>query len=250
MHKKNQNFLETVVQKKKEDLKEQKQGYSLFRNVIERGSRNGIAIIAEIKFATPTHPNLGSPSKLLDRARAYKKAGVDAISIITEKHFFKGDIGFVSRVKKVVKLPILQKDFVIDEYQIYEAKIAGADALLFIARLVPEIRLKKFVLLAKDLGLEPVVEIQDEQDLKKAVATATHFIAVNARDLQDTFEVDVAKACKLMRKIPNRFTRLGFSGIHSIVEVQNYANAGAKGILIGTSLMKAKNINDFLGGLR
>lgn len=207
------------------------------------------AIIAEIKFASPTNPNLGSPEDLLDRAREYQKAGADAISIITEKHIFKGDIEFVRQVKKVVNIPILQKDFVINEQQIYEAKSVGADALLFIARLVSEEKLKAFVLLAQKLGIEPVVEVFDEKDLKKAVATATRIIAVNARDLK-TFVVDVDKACKLMKKIPNGFIKLGFSGIKSKTEVKKYADAGVRGVLVGTSLMKAKNIKEFIGGLR
>lgn len=207
------------------------------------------AIIAEIKFASPTNLNLGSPEDLLSRAREYEKAGADAISIITEKHVFKGDIRFVKQVKKVVKIPILQKDFVVDESQIYEAKKAGADALLLIARIVSKEQLKAFVLLAQKLGIEPVVEVFDEKDLKYAVATATRFIAVNARDLE-TFIVDVDKACKLMKKIPNKFISLGFSGIQSKVEVEKYTKAGAKGVLVGTSLMKAKNIAEFLGGLR
>lgn len=208
-----------------------------------------VAIIAEMKFASPTNPNLGSSEDLLDRAREYQKAGADAISIITEKHVFKGDIGFVSQVKKVVKIPILQKDFVIDKQQIYEAKNAGADALLLIARIVSKKQLKAFVLLVQKLGIEPVVEVFDEKDLKKAVATATKFIAVNARDLE-TFVVDVDKACKLMEKIPDRFIKLGFSGISSKTEVKKYTDAGAKGVLVGTSLMKAKNIKEFIGGLR
>ncbi|MBI2430920.1 MAG: indole-3-glycerol-phosphate synthase [Candidatus Levybacteria bacterium] len=209
----------------------------------------GFAIIAEIKFASPTNPNLGSPEDLLDRAKEYEKAGADAISIITKKAFFRGDIRFVSEVKKVVKIPILQKDFVIDERQIYEAKKAGADALLLIARIVSKEQLKAFVLLAQKLGIEPVVEVFDEKDLKKAVATKARFIAVNARDLE-TFAVDVDGACKLIEKIPNKFIKLGFSGIQSRAEVEKYIKAGAKGVLVGTALMKAKNIKEFIGGLR
>lgn len=209
----------------------------------------GFAIIAEIKFASPTNPNLGSPEDLLDRAREYQKAGADAISIITKKAFFKGDIGFVSQVKKVVKIPILQKDFVIDEQQIYEAAHIGSDALLFIARLVSKEKLKTFVLLAQKLGIEPVVEVFDEEDLKKAVAINTRYIAVNARDLE-TFVVDIDVACKLMEKIPNKFIKLGFSGIQGRLEVEKYIKAGAKGVLVGTALMKAKNIKEFIGVLR
>src|SRR6266700_1535424 len=124
------------------------------------------------------------------------------ISIITEKHYFKGDISFISKVKENVSLPVLQKDFIIDPVQIYEAKEAGADALLLISRLVTERQLQKFVSLCFSLGIEPVVEINNEEDLKKTITTKTNIIAVNARDL-DTFIVDIEKACLLMQEIPN-----------------------------------------------
>ncbi len=220
-----------------------------FRNKFGMTRRNGISIIAEIKFASPTNPRLGSAEDLLDRAIEYQKAGADAISVITEKHFFKGDIRFVSQIKKSVKFPVLQKDFIIDEQQIYEAKNVGADALLLIARLIDKKTLNRFVELCFAQGIEPVVEVHNEADLKKAVTTKTSFIAVNARDL-DTFEIDVEKACRLLKKIPTTYIKLGFSGIQSKVEVKKYVEAGAKGVLVGTSLMKAKNINGFISSLR
>ncbi len=242
------DFLNDVIRQKKKNLKRQLKLGSLFKNTIMKSSKTGVAIIAEIKFATPTNPHLGSPSELLDRTRAYKKAGADAISVITEKHYFQGDPLHVSQIKNAVSLPVLQKDFVIDPYQIYEAKAAGADALLFIARIASENKLQQFVLLAQTLGIEPVVEVHNQEDVKKAVTTKTRFIAVNARDL-DTFDVDVAKACKLLKKIPNRFIKLGFSGVKSKKEVMMYQNAGAKGVLVGTSLMRAKNIDKFINSL-
>jgi len=242
-------------------------------------AQNDIAVIAEVKFASPSmgdidlsirpHPNplprsgrgqalkgegnelsiFDMSKDLVKRVKEYESAGAEAISIITEQHFFKGDPSFVTIVKNAVALPILQKDFVIDEYQIYEAKHIGSDALLLIARLVDGEMLRRFVFLTKQFGIEPVVEINDEKDLEKAVTTEARFVAVNSRDL-DTFEVNVEKACRLMKKIPERFIRLGFSGIQSAVEVQNYKNAGAKGVLVGTALMRTKKIGDFILSLR
>lgn len=249
MLKKQKNFLLQVIQKKREDAEKHLVRAVAFKKAILRGARRGVAIIGEIKFASPTHPRLGSPSQLLPRAKAYKEAGVDAISIITEKHFFKGDISYVSAVKKHVTMPVLQKDFVISEDQIYEARAHGADALLFIARLVSEAKLQAFVKLAIKLGIEPVVEVFDEKDLKRAITTKTLFIAVNARDL-DTFIVDVEKACELLQKIPLKFIRLGFSGVASKKEVVAYKKAGVEAVLVGTRLMKAKDIKGFLGGLQ
>ena len=209
----------------------------------------GFAIIAEVKLASPTEGRLSSTGDLVSRVKQYEQGGADAISIVTEKHFFKGDIGFVSQIKKITHVPVLQKDFIIDEYQIYEAKTVHSDALLLIARIVSKKKLQQFVTLSQKLGIEPVVEIHNQEDLQKAVATKTRFIAVNARDL-NTFVVDVKKACRLIKKIPNKFIKLGFSGIKSNKEVKKYQEAGAKGVLVGTSLMKAKNIFKFLMSLR
>lgn len=233
------NFLKKIIEKKQEDITVLKQNrfLSLFRDKM--------VIIAEIKIASPTVPYFGSEKDIIKRAVNYEAAGADAISVITEKHFFKGNTKFISQIKKDVNLAILQKDFVIDAYQIYESKIIGANALLLIAKIVNQKTLKKFVSLCQEIGLEPVVEISDEADLKKALITSTKIIAVNARNLK-TFKVDVDVACLLIKKIPNKFIKLGFSGIKSSDEVKKYQQAGAKGVLVGTSLMKTGNIKSFI----
>lgn len=223
-----------------------KDNNSLFTQVISNAARQKrVAIIAEIKFASPTNPNLGLPANLLNYASAYQRAGCDAISVITEKHFFNGRQHFVTKVKKHTGLPVLQKDFIIDPYQIYQAKKSGADAILLITRILSEQNLVSLVNLAKEINIEPVVEINSEEDLKKALVTKTQIIAVNARNL-DTFKVNVDKACDLLKRVPDKFIKLGFSGIHSRDEVNKYKQAGASGVLIGTSLMKADNIQNFL----
>jgi len=261
------NILLEIIEKKREDLEESKKNLNFNSSLrggttkqsLRRSPRgvypafcgvrdDGFILIAEIKFASPTSPHLGSPKDLLQRAKEYEQAGADAISVITEKHFFKGDPAFVTQVKEAVTLPVLQKDFVIDECQIYEAKKIGSDALLLIARLVDKETLKQFVMLCKKLKLEPVVEVNNEEDLEKAIATETNIIAVNARDLE-TFHVDVAKACRLMEQIPEKFIKLGFSGVTSSDEVLQYKEAGAKGVLVGTSLMKAENVRHFINSL-
>lgn len=253
------NKLVEIIEKKKQDLIEQKKKVPLssLRALAQQSQKlypspfilTPFSIIAEIKLASPTVANLGSHDEIIDRAIAYEKAGADAISFITEKHYFKGDISFISKLKQHVALPILQKDFVIDAYQIYEAKLAGSDALLLIVRYLDTETLKRFVILCQKLGIEPVVEINDEEDLAKAIKTTTNIIAVNARDLR-TFDISIDKACDLLRKVPNKFTTLGFSGIHSAEEVKKYKDAGAKGVLVGTELMKARNIQEFIQSLK
>ncbi len=136
-----------------------------------------------------------------------------------------------------------------DIKQIYESKSLGVDALLLIASIVDTPTLEKFTMLCKKLGIEPVVEVHDEKDLEKAAATSTTCIAVNARNLK-TFSIDIERACEMIKKIPPTFIKLGFSGIHSSIEVKKYTQAGAKGVLVGTALMKTENIDTFVQELR
>jgi indole-3-glycerol phosphate synthase len=249
-------FLDEIVKKKRQDLScivetnqsIERTGSSGFKDAITVNSKNKIALIAEIKFASPTSKNLGSPDDFLLIAKRYKKAKVNAISIITEKHYFKGDISFITKIKNQVSIPVLQKDFVIDPRQIYEANEIGSDALLLIARLVTVERLAKFVEICFTLGIEPVVEIANNEDLKKAILTGTNIIAVNARDL-DTFTIDIPKACELVKRIPGEFVKLGFSGISSHEDVEKYRIAGVTGVLVGTNLMKAENVDKFIATL-
>lgn len=255
MHRTTQNFLKEVVAKKRLDLAQKNQiirksELSSIQSFLKlfTGDDKRIKLIAEIKFASPSNPHLGTPEELLERAKEYEQAGADAISVITEKHYFKGDVSFISEIKKHFSLPILQKDFVIDPHQIYEARQIGADALLLIARLVSANKLKQFIQLCFAQGIEPVVEIANEEDLSKAVVTKTKIIAVNARDLE-TLDVDVAGACLLIKKIPDRFIKLAFSGIQSEKEVLLYRESGAQGILVGTSLMQTNDIRGFIRSL-
>lgn len=255
--------LEEIINKTREDLEKRKKQLPLeqlkklvgnmkvrsFLNAIKNPKFGSIAIISEVKFASPTEESLGSPDELLSRVKEYEKAGTDAISTVTERHFFHGNPKFVAQIKQATSLPVLQKDFILDEYQIYEIAKDEADAILLIAKLLSEGQLTEFVRIAQSLGLEPVVEINDELDLKKTIATNTKIIAVNARDLT-SFLVDVDRACHLLQKIPNQFVKLGFSGISSNKEVEKYKQAGADGVLIGTSLMKAKNIMEYIKGVR
>jgi indole-3-glycerol phosphate synthase len=256
-------ILKKIIKKTEKDLIEKKKSVSqqelkkqinnqnqsgLFYKAITHAVNNP-AIIAEVKFASPSAGTLVKSGNLFERAKLYESAGADAISVITEMHFFKGNINFINQVKNAVSLPVLQKDFIIDEYQIYEAANTGSDALLLIARLLDKITLKKFVDKAIILGIEPVVEVYAQGDLEIAVASKTRFIAANSRDL-DTFEVNVDKACSILKKRPDKFIRLGFSGIESASDVVKYKDAGARGVLIGTSLMKTGNVEEFIEGIK
>lgn len=217
-------------------------GHLPFKERIINPKIGDIGLIAEVKLASPTKGDLGKKIETLNRLKIYQDTGADAISIITENKTFRGSLDLVSTVKRnTSELPILQKDFVIDDFQIEESRRLGADALLLIARIVNDKQLKRFVKLCREKGLEPVVEICSLEDLAKAIKSGTEIIAVNARDL-DTFEVNLDKACQLLKKIPEKFIKLGFSGIHSRTEVEKYKQAGAKAVLVGTELMKTSDI--------
>lgn len=258
------SILLQIIAKKHNDVEKQKSVLSMgalkrkaaaiksvskFMNKLLHPISSKVAIIAEIKLASPTVDSLGSAGDIVQRAIAYEEAGADAISFITEKHYFKGSTTHISQLKTKVNVPILQKDFVIDPYQICEAKMIGSDAILLIARLVNREVLKDFVALSQEMGIEPVVEVNDEEDLEKALDTNTSLIAVNARDLR-SFTIDIPNACTLLEKIPDKFIKLGFSGIRSSSDVKRYRKSGAKAVLVGTSLMKTTNIHDFINDLK
>ena len=253
-----QNMIKKIIQTNEPDLLKRKSEVSLtdLEEKISKSEKDmdfvaafkNFGIIAEIKLASPSAGVLADKSEVLKIATDYKAGGANAISVITEKYFFKGDVEFIQQVREISGLPVLQKDFIVDPYQIYESKAGGADALLLIAKIVTPDKLKEFTDLCLKIGLEPLIEINDELDLKNALQTGTNIIAVNARDLE-TFNIDIEKACSLIGKIPGKYLKLGFSGVNSGKEVQMYKNAGANGILVGTNLMKAKSKIDFLKGL-
>lgn len=208
-----------------------------------------ISIIAEIKLASPSQGVLRDVTNIEKKVKDYERGGADAISVVVDKKYFGGDLEFIKRIKRTVSLPILAKDFIVDPYQVYEAKVYGADAVLLIAKIVTFDKLVQLVKLAREMNIEPVVEVQNTQELKDALKTDTRIIAVNARDLS-TFKVDIDRACKLIKLIPRKYIVLGFSGVSNQDDVEKYKAAGAKGILVGTSLMRAKNISGLIKELK
>lgn len=209
-----------------------------------------IGLIAEIKLVSPTEGSLGEKVDVLKRVQDYKDGGADAISVITEEKIFKGHPDLIAAIKRSgINLPILQKDFIISEFQIEESRKIGADALLLIAGIVTDNVLKRFVSLCREKGLEPIVEIFNPDDLTKAIESGTGIIAVNARNL-NTFEVNVDRACNLLKKVPDKFIKMGFSGIHSRAEVEKYKQAGARAVLVGSELMKTNDIAGFIKELK
>ncbi len=243
-----QNILEKIIKNKLKEVAEKKKKRN-FLDAIKNPKTGDISIIAEMKLVSPGEGRLGEKKDIIKRAMKYEESGADAISVVVDYKYFGGKLEFIRQIKHTVLLSVLAKDFVVDPYQIYEMKIYGADAVLLIAKIVSFDKLIKLVNLAQKLNIEPVIEVQSEEELENAIKTNTRLIAVNARDL-NTFKTDVDRACKLLKLIPEQFTALGFSGVSNRRDIEKYRKAGAKGVLVGTSLMRSNNVKDFLASLR
>ena len=209
-----------------------------FKESISCGEKTNI--IAEIKQCSPSAGTLVrdfNPGKL---ARIYEEHGASAISILTDKRFFGGDPGDIAEVKKVTSLPILAKEFIIDEYQIYEAKALGADAVLLIASILEKEKLKSSLDLAQELDMSCLVEIHREEEWQKIKDLPAHIIGINNRDLQ-TFKVDLGVTFDLIQKIPSYKIVVSESGIKTEEDIERIKNSGVDAFLIGESLLRSKN---------
>jgi indole-3-glycerol phosphate synthase len=217
-----------------------------FASIFKKGK---IAVIAEIKRASPSSGLIlksFDPKKL---AKQYARSGAAAISVLTDKKYFKGDNSHLMNVKKTVKLPVLRKDFIIDAAQVVEARQIGADAVLLIARILSLDELVKLLAICKKLKLEALVEVHDEEDVKKALQTKARVIGINNRDL-DSLKIDLNTTIRLLKQFPALKQRkiVSESGIRSRADVIKLRSAGVNGILVGTSLLKGKTtIKELIG---
>ena len=204
---------------------------------------DGLALIAEIKRASPSKGALMGPKQSVTKlAQTYAANGATAISVVTESKFFRGDLGMIEEVKKACGLPILRKDFIVDIWQLRETRIAKADGVLLIASLFNQPRdLRKMIQGAMNLSLLPLVEVHTADDLKKALRAEAEFIGINNRNL-GTFKVDIKNTEKLLKKVNEEKFFISESGIHTVEDAREVWKAGAKGVLVGESLIKAKDI--------
>lgn len=217
--------------------------HDLFSKALVKPGR--ISIIAEIKKASPS-AGIICPSFEPERiANIYKKNGASAISVLTERHFFKGNIDYLPLVKKATSLPVLRKDFIIDPYQVYESNIYGADAILLIAAALSFNELKNLIELTNELGMEALVEVHNKDDLEKAISTGANVIGINNRDLK-SLKVDLNTSLELIKHIPKERFTVTESGIDNREELLTLKEAGFNAALIGTSLMQAKDIGEKL----
>jgi indole-3-glycerol phosphate synthase len=197
----------------------------------------GVALIAEVKRASPSAGAIAADADPVAQARAYAAAGAAAVSVLTEHAHFGGSLDDLAAVRDVVDVPLLRKDFVIDADQVLAARAAGADAVLLIAAIVDDDGLRALIAAARELGMEPLVESHTDEDLDRVLATDARIVGVNSRDLE-SLEVDVDAARARVGRIRDRIAVFE-SGIRSRADVERAVAAGASAILVGETLMRA-----------
>lgn len=198
-------------------------------------------IIAEIKKASPSRGIIREDFDPLKIAEIYQENGASAISVLTDKPFFQGDIEYLSKVKAVVTLPLLRKDFIISEYQVFESRAHGADAFLLIAAILEKNQMGDYMSIGMEMGMSTLIEAHTKEDIEKALSTGTNLIGINNRDL-DTFKVDIKTTEKLMQYIPDSITVVSESGIEKRDDIVYLQGIGADAFLIGEALMRERDI--------
>lgn len=202
-----------------------------------------IRLIAEIKKSSPSKGLLIPDLKVNDLAKRYEEAGASAISVLTERRFFSGGTENIGIAKENAKLPVLRKDFLFEEYQIYESRYIGADALLLIAAVLEPSALSDFILLTEGLGMSSLVEVHNERELEKALKADARIIGINNRDLT-TFKVDIGTTFRIIREIPKGNVVVSESGINSREDVEKLRNIGVHAILVGEAIVTSKDVGE------
>jgi indole-3-glycerol phosphate synthase len=222
------------------------------RDFVEAFS-SGFGCIAEIKKKSPSRGLLTKDFAPEEIARDYERGGASAISVLTDSEFFGGSLDDIMKAKGATSLPVLRKDFIIDEYQIYEARAYGADAILLISELLPENEIRRFVSLAGRLGMAAVVESHDADGIEKAKRAGVQIIGVNNRDLDD-FTLEPQTSFALKSLIPEETIAISESGIKTSADLARLRNIGYRGALIGETLIVCSNreqaLRDLLAPLK
>tara|TARA_B100001029_G_scaffold177460_1_gene182205 strand:+ start:2613 stop:3359 length:747 start_codon:yes stop_codon:yes gene_type:complete len=244
------SILQKIVENTRENLKVKKKKLSLEEiksslrelslpksNFKSNISNKNEAIIAEIKKASPSAGIISKDFNPVSKAKDYEAFGASALSILTEEDFFLGSIEYLKAIKKITNLPILRKDFIIDKYQIYESKLIGADCILLIVSILSDQQIEEFVEIAKKLELDYLIEVHDENELKRAELYEDALIGVNNRNLK-TFEVDLDNSVRLRNLFIKNNIFIAESGIKSKKDVEYLKSNNIKVFLIGESLMK------------
>ncbi|WP_419883708.1 indole-3-glycerol phosphate synthase TrpC [Peribacillus sp. B-H-3] len=254
-----ENILLKIIEQKKIEVALLKQSGIVYqidekpenKSLIKRlQSSQTVSIIAEIKRASPSKGDIKSDANPAEQAKKYERYGASAISVLTDPTFFKGSIEDLKNVRAAVQVPVLCKDFIIDEIQIDRAKAAGANLILLIAAALPIERLKELYLYAKSKNLEVLTEVHDEEELERAMLIDPELIGINNRNLK-TFQVDLGITEKLAKELSSSGKIIiSESGIKSEDDVKRVKEAGAKGILVGETLMKSGDLKNIMSSFQ
>jgi len=229
------------------ELKTHRSPISFTERLIKMDS---LALISEVKRASPSAGDINRHIDPVIQAQIYEKSGADAISVLTDEKHFKGTIDDLSAVRNAVNIPILNKNFIIDERQIYQAYNAGADIILLIVAIVDDQQLKRFYKLATDLGMEVIVEVHEESEIPRALSINPKIIGINNRDLRK-FTVDIGHTEDLLNKYGSNDTYyISESGIRTADDAERMKQAGADGLLVGETLMKADDTSKAIKQLK
>jgi len=258
-------ILDEIIKKTKEDLEKRKVDYpvewlgrSLAYNpftpkdvisALKATEDNPYRIIAEVKKASPSKGIIREDFDPIVLSQGYENGGADALSILTEPHFFQGDKEYLGNIRRYTSIPLLRKDFIIDKYQLVEALVYGADFVLLIAKALSRKELKELLQYAHHLGLEVLVEIHDKTDLIKAIFAGANIIGINHRNLE-TFEMDMTLTQKLVPLIPNNKIIVAESGITTHETVVELAKMGTDAFLVGEHFMRQDNVTKAVKNLK
>lgn len=243
------HILDRIVARKKEEVLEQlKLGRFPQRDLMAppRGFLQalldfpGMAVIAEAKKASPSKGVICADFDPVAIARSYEEGGAQALSVLTDVDFFQGSLDYIPAVRAAVALPVLRKDFIIDERQIHQARDFGADAILLIVAILDNHQLRDYRELAAGLGMDSLVEVHDEWEAERALESGAGLIGVNNRDLRD-FSLDLNTTIKVKREIPQDMPVVSESGIKTSADVRLLAAHGVKAVLVGETLMRAED---------
>lgn len=263
LHMLHMNILEEIAEKTRIRVEEAKkqQPLSMLRTLAEaaetdRGflfekalAEEGLSFICEVKKASPSKGIIAEDFPYIEIAKRYEAAGAAALSVLTEPYYFKGSNDYLREIRKEVSLPILRKDFTVDEYMIYEAKVMGADAVLLICAILSDEQLAAYGKLAKSLGLSALVEAHDEEEVHRAIASGASIIGVNNRNLKD-FTVDIQNSVRLRALVPKEILFVSESGIKTKEDTAKLKENGTDAVLVGETLMRSGNIAETLKELR
>ncbi|MDY7222232.1 indole-3-glycerol phosphate synthase TrpC [Halalkalibacterium halodurans] len=239
-------MLDTILQTKREEIErlalpEQVEVKKVSLYDALRKPNRSLGLLAEVKKASPSKGLIRADFHPVEIGKSYEAAGADAISVLTDETYFQGHRDYLTKVKQAVNIPVLRKDFIIDRAQILESVRIGADAILLIVGTIPTTRLKELYDEAHELGLECLVEVHSEEEIAELFSAFTPtLIGVNNRNLK-TFETDVAQTEKMAQVIPHGTMFLSESGLHTYDDLQRVKRAGATGVLVGESLMRASS---------